>query len=67
MGGNLSGAVSGTAYIFVQSLTDSANPAQLVQGLTVGTFSAATGLYLTAEAGVVIATSATSANGSLID
>jgi hypothetical protein len=62
-GGNLSGTVSGSAYNFDQMLTDAANPAQLVRDLTVGAFSAAAGLYLTAEAGIVIATSATSANG----
>jgi filamentous hemagglutinin family protein len=62
-GGTLSGTVSGSAYIYDQILVDPANPAQLVQDLTVGAFSAAAGLYLTAQAGIVIATSAVSANG----
>jgi filamentous hemagglutinin family protein len=63
LGGNLSGTVAGSAYIFDQILVDPTNPAQLVQDLTVGAFSAAAGLYLKAEAGIVVATSAISANG----
>ncbi len=63
LGGNLSGSVAGSAYIFDQFLTDASNPAQLIQNLIVGDFSAAAGLYLRADAGIVIETSAASANG----
>ena len=63
LGGNLSGSVAGSAYIFDEFLVDASNPAQLIRDLIVGNFTAADGLYLRADAGIVIASSAASANG----
>jgi len=63
LGGNLSGVVAGSAYIFDQILATPSSPAQLVQDLIVGNFSAAAGLYLRAEAGIVIAGLTASTNG----